>query len=94
MKLFSVNCTTPVGLEIYSKARVAANMEIRESWCYTRRSGAASIPGNSRWCSAWLNSREDSGVDPMRGAVCSREDSRRYDVLSYTSGAAGGGGVI
>ena len=51
------------------------------------------IPRNSRWCSAWLNSREDSGVDPKRGAVCSREDSRRYDVLSYTSGAAGGSGV-
>ena len=46
------------------------------------------------WCSAWLNSREASGVDPKRGAVYSREDSRRYDVLSYTSGAASGGGVI
>ena len=42
----------------------------------------------------WLNSREASGVDPKRGAVCSREDSRRHDVLSYTSGAAGGAGVI
>ena len=76
MKLFSVNCTTPIGIEIYSKARVAANMEILESWCYTSRSGAASsrpIPGNSRWCSAWLNSREDSGIDPNRGAVCSQE---------------------
>ena len=61
-----------------------------------RRSLAESrpIPGNSRWCSAWLNSREDSGVDPKRGVVCSREDSRRYDVLSYTSGAAGGSGVM
>ena len=61
-----------------------------------RRSLAESrpIPGNSRWCSAWLNSREDSGVDPKWDAVCSREDSRRYDVLSYTSGAAGGSGVI
>ena len=61
-----------------------------------RRSLAESrpIPGNSRWCSAWLNSREDSSVDPKRGAVCSREDSRRYDVLSYTSGAAGGSGVM
>ena len=61
-----------------------------------RRSLAESRPfrGNSRWCSAWLNSREVSGVDPKRGAVCSREDSRRYDVLSYTSGAAGGSGVI
>ena len=52
MKLFSVNFTTPVGIEIYSKARVAANMEILESWCYTRRSGAASIlsgePSDSR----------------------------------------------
>ena len=28
MRLFSVNCTTPVGIEIYSKARVAGNMEI------------------------------------------------------------------
>ena len=52
------------------------------------------FPGNSRWYSAWLNSREVSDVDPKRGAVCSREDSRRYDVLSYTSGAAGGSGVI
>ena len=34
------------------------------------------IPGNSRWCSAWLNPREDGGV------------------LSYTSGAASGSGVI
>ena len=61
-----------------------------------RRSLAESrpFPGNSRWCSAWLNSREVSGFDPKRGAVCSREDSRRYGVLSYTSGAAGGSGVI
>ena len=101
MKLFSVNYTTPVGIEIFSKAQEAANMEILESWCYTRgvgqrRSLAESrpFPGNSRWCSAWLNSREVSGIDPKRGAVCSREDSRRYDVLSYTSGAAGGSGVI
>ena len=43
MKLFSINYTTPVGIEIYSKAQAAANMEILESWCYTRRSGAASI---------------------------------------------------
>ena len=52
MRLFSVNGTTPVGIEIYSKARVAANIEILESWCYTRRSGAASIlsgePSDSR----------------------------------------------
>ena len=52
MKLFSVNCTTPVGIEIFSKARVAANMEILESWCHTRRNGAASIlsgePSDSR----------------------------------------------
>ena len=72
-------------------------MEILESWCYTRGSGAASIrsgePFDSRWCSAWLNSRENSGVDPKRGAVCSREDSRRYDVLSY-QWAAGGSGVM
>ena len=61
-----------------------------------RRSLAESrpFPGNSRWCSAWLNSREVSSFDPKRGDVCSREDSRRYDVLSYTSGAAGGSGVI
>ena len=60
-----------------------------------RRSLAESrpFPGNSRWFSAWLNSREVSGIDPKRGAVCSQEDSRRYDVLSYTSGAAGGSGV-
>ena len=55
--------------------RIAAKRAILESWCYTRRNGAASIlaesrpiPGNSRWCSAWLNSREGGGV------------------LSYTSG--------
>ena len=37
---------------------------ILKSWCYTRRNGAASIqaeshpiPGNSRWCSAWLSSK-------------------------------------
>ena len=61
-----------------------------------RRSLAESrpFPGNSRWCSAWLNSREVSSVDPKRGAVCSREDSRRYDVLSYTRRAVGGSGVI
>ena len=28
MKLFSVNYTTPVGIEIFSKAHEAANMEI------------------------------------------------------------------
>ena len=61
-----------------------------------RRSLAKSrpIPWNSRWCSSWLNSRGVSGVDPKQGAVCSREDSRRYDVLSYTSGAAGRSGVM
>ena len=52
MKLFSVNYTTPVGIEIYSKVQEAANMEILESWCYTRRSEAASIlsgePSDSR----------------------------------------------
>ena len=52
MKLFSVNYTTPVGIEIYSKAQAAVNMEILESWCYTRRNGAASIlsgePSDSR----------------------------------------------
>ena len=48
---------------------------ILESWCYTRRNGAASIqaesrpiPGDYRWCSAWLYPREGGGV------------------LSYTSG--------
>ena len=42
---------------------------ILESWCYTRRNGAASIqaesrpiPENSRWCSAWLSSREGGDV--------------------------------
>ena len=43
MKLFSVNYTTPVGIEIFSKAQAAVNIEILESWCYTRGSGAASI---------------------------------------------------
>ena len=50
--------------------------------------------GNSRWCSSWLNSREVSGVDPKRGAVCSRENSRRYDVLSYTRGGQQAGVVL
>ena len=56
--------------------RIAARRAILESWCYTRRDGAASIraesrliPGNSRWCSAWLGSREGG------------------DVSSYTSGS-------
>ena len=31
------------GIEIFSKAQEAVNMEILESWCYTRGSGAASI---------------------------------------------------
>ena len=52
MRLFSANSTIPVGIEIYSKAQVAANTEILESWYYTRRSGAASIlsgePSESR----------------------------------------------
>ena len=52
MKLFSVNYTTPVGIEIFSKAQEAANMGILKSWCYTRGSGAASIlsgePSDSR----------------------------------------------
>ena len=52
MKLFSVNYTTPVAIEIYSKAQEAANMEILESWCYTGRSEAALIlngePSDSR----------------------------------------------
>ena len=89
------------GIEIFSKAQEAASMEILGSWCYTREVGqrqslaeSRPFPGNSRWCSAWLNSREASGVDPKRGAVCSQEDSWWYDVLSYTSGAAGGGCVI
>ena len=43
MKLFSANYTTPVGIEIYSKTQVVVKMEILESWCYTRRSGASSI---------------------------------------------------
>ena len=43
MKLFSVNYTTPVCIEIFSKAQEAANMEILESWCYTMGGGAASI---------------------------------------------------
>ena len=43
MKLFSVNYTTPVGIEIFAKAQEAASMEILGSWCYTRGSGAASI---------------------------------------------------
>ena len=52
MKLFAVNYATPVGIEIFSKAQEAPNMEILESWCYTRGSGAASTlsgePSDSR----------------------------------------------
>ena len=43
MKLFAVIYTTPVGIEIFSKAQEAAKYGILESWCYTRGSGAASI---------------------------------------------------
>ena len=101
MKLFSVNYTTPA---VWRYSPRHKKWRVWKSWgpgvipqeVGQRRSFAESrpFPGNSRWCSAWLNSREASGVNPKRGAVCSREDSRRYDVLSYTSGAAGGGGVI
>ena len=42
---------------------------ILESWCYTRRNGAAliqadgrPIPGSSRWCSVRHNSREGGDV--------------------------------
>ena len=76
-------------------------MEIQESWCYTRESGAASIlsrepsvPGKIPGGVASGSIPGASGFDPGRGAVCSREDSRRYDVSSYTSRAAIGSGVI
>ena len=76
-------------------------MEIQWSWCYTRESGAASIlsgepsvlgkiPGGVA-CGSITGA---SSFDPGWDAVCSREDSRRYDVSSYTSGAAIGSGVI
>ena len=76
-------------------------MEIQGSWCYTRESGPASIlggepsvPGKIPGGVARGSIPGVSGFDPGRGADCSREDSRRYDVSSYTSGAAIGGGVI
>ena len=76
-------------------------MEIQGSWCYTRESGAASIlsgelsvPGKIPGGVARGSIPGVCGVDPVRGAVCSREDSRWYDASSYTSGAAIGGGVI
>ena len=44
MKLFAVNYTTPVGIEIFSNAQEAANREILESWCYTRGRGDSVYP--------------------------------------------------
>ena len=89
------------GIAVFLKTHKAAGMEIQGSWCYTRESGTASIlsgepsvPGKIPGCVARGSIPGASGVDPGRGAVCSREDSRRYDVSSYTSGAAIGGGVI
>ena len=89
------------GIAVFLKAHQAAKMEIQGSWCYTRESGAASIlsgepsvPGKIPDGVARGSIPGASGVDPGRGAVCSREDSRQYDVSSYTSGAAIGGGVI
>ena len=73
-------------------------MEILESWCYTRGSGQRRSVAESRPIPGGVARGSipgrNSGVNPKRGAVCSREDSRRYDVLSYTSGAAGGSGVM
>ena len=76
-------------------------MEIQGSWCYTRESGAASIlsgelsvPGKIPGGVASGSIPGVSGINPVRGAVCSREDSRWYDASSYTSGAAIGRGVI
>ena len=76
-------------------------MEIQGSWCYTRESGAASIlggepsvPGKIPGGVARGSIPGFRGFDPRLGAVCSREDSKRYDVSSYTSGAAIGGGII
>ena len=89
------------GIVVFLKTQEAASMEIQGSWCYTRGSYAASIlsgepsvPGEIPGGVASGSFPGASGVDPGRGAVCSREDSRRYDVLSYTSGAASCGGVI
>ena len=97
MKLFSEKHTTPDGIELSFKREQRGMWNPRVLVFYPgevgqHRSLAESrpIPGNSRWCSVWLNSRESSGVDPKRGAVCSWEDSRRYDVLSYTSGQQAG----
>ena len=76
-------------------------MEIQGSWCYTRESGAASIlggessvPWNIPGGVACGSIPGANGFDPRWGAVCSWEDSRWYDVSSYTSGAVIGGGVI
>ena len=76
-------------------------MEIQGSWCYTGESGAASIlsgepsvPGKIPGGVARGSIPGASGFDPGQGAVCSQEDSRRYDILSYTRGAAIGDGVI
>ena len=89
------------GIEVFLKTREVASMEIQGSWCYTRGnraastlSGEPSVPGEIPGGVARGSIPGASGVDPGRGAVCSREDSRRYDVLSYTSGAASRGGII
>ena len=65
-------------------------MEIQGSWCYTRGSSAASIlsgepsvPGEIPCGVARGSIPGASGVDPGRGAICSWEDSRWYDILSY-----------
>ena len=76
-------------------------MEIQGSWCDTRESEAASIlsgepfvPGKIPGGVVLGSIPGVSGVDPERGAVCSREDSKWHGTSSYTSGAASGDGVI
>ena len=72
-------------------------MIIQGSWCYTREvwvtlilSGEPAVPGIIPGGVARGLIPGRSGSSPKRGANCSREDSRWYSVLSYTSEAAEG----
>ena len=85
------------GIVVFLKTQEAASMEIQGFWCYMAASILSrepSVPGEIPGGVGRGSIPGASGVDQGRGAVCSRENSRRYDVLSYTSGAASGGGVI
>ena len=89
------------GIAVFKADRAVEVWKFQGSWCYTREGGAASIlsgepsvPGKIPGGVALGSIPGVSGIDPKRGAVCSQEDSKRYDASSYTSRAASGGGVI